>query len=1227
MPTIGSLNATMGMDTAQFDAAIASSRKKLSDLSTFNFGKGLADGFKSVVGGMEEMASKAGGVGSALSAMGGAGLGAAVALGAIVEAFAQTRQALEFGNKIADAAKKIGVSTTTLQEYRFAVHDLGGSYADADTALDEFSKKFTAAQIGFSKKATKPFDALGLDPKSFGTVDEALKATIDKISGLGTAAQQNFAAEKVGLGAILPAIRAGSDAIDELRQKAHDLGFVMSEELIEKAEAANKKFEDLSSVINVQFKSAFVEAAPALLRLTQGVADLVTWLARVADSPGLVAVASIAGAFAKDGPLAGIAEVNRQSQKRIHDSQLPAQVSGKTDVDDPDSMRRQAITARGGALNDLTAPKKARNPQQVQETSDNDIAKAAKEELQARIALTADIANLAVLREAEIEEERAAANKRLEEDAAQGKITAAAAATAEALNNKTADEKKALVRRQAEEAADSENLAQKKEIGGYLDQVASVEASLATNAADRNAIEKKNLADRQRLDTLDLKSRLQKEVDSHLIEQADADQILASQADAQAAARQAQARAAAAALQAEANDRAEAALTLQIDLLTSQSAAARTQGAKDQIDEHILQLEQQLERQKLEEIVASVTATQTEKDIAAARLKQLPTIQANQTAAKLQADFDRSLTDSTSALEGFASAINSGDVGSAMQAFSKAMLQFAGSNGPLAAFAQELGAAGQVYSAGSSLGAALAKAIGGNTKTGSQVGGILGAIPGAIASLFGPGPSNFTASANFNGLTGATFGGDKPDQTTTSAAQQVAAAILQSEQALAAAVGVTLGPVVAGLQIGQRDKSKITLSNGQVVTSAVGDANAAVAAALNAVLSGAHFTDQAEQQLVTSMQAAGKGFDDIVTALGAYQQAQTALGAVADQLLQVTDPQAYDAKQVTDAIQTQLDAAAAAAKAGDITADQLTQVNAQLEKLRGLELDQVTQKYADAAVQAAQSLITSATSATSAAAQALDQAAAAAAAPLNAAISQFQAFADNLTSFAATLTDNGVTTALSYAQASALEASTAARARLGDTTALGTLQDAGTQFLTASKAQSGTLADYLRDQARVRNDALAAAATATRQVSVAQQQLDAINAQVAAAEGTTAAVEDVVTAIANLQAAQTAEAAAKAGVALPSPASGAPSTPPTTVPAFNAGDTSSLSPGSVPVIDTSGIDTSGFGGGISGQLSGILNATQAAAIAAAVQANILKQFNYAGMPGTRQGDTVLTQAA
>lgn len=245
------------------------------------FGKGIGNTLRSD---LEGLAGNAGRVTGALSGLGVAGLAGAAGVGALVLALNEAREAIAFGDAIADASAKVGVSTDTLQEYRFAIHQVGGEAADADAALAKFTQTLGKAQALPTKKTTRPFEALGLDPKQLGEADHALGVVLQRLAELKSETQRQALAKALGLEEFIPLAREGSAKIDELRAAAHRLGYVMDKDLVARAGEANDKLEDLQQIIDVQLKSAFVDMAPLVLNVAGALAAAAREVNKIASA-------------------------------------------------------------------------------------------------------------------------------------------------------------------------------------------------------------------------------------------------------------------------------------------------------------------------------------------------------------------------------------------------------------------------------------------------------------------------------------------------------------------------------------------------------------------------------------------------------------------------------------------------------------------------------------------------------------------------------------------------------------------------------------------------------------------------------------------------------------------------------------------------------------------------------------------------------------------------------
>ncbi|MCR5875175.1 hypothetical protein LRS10_13840 [Phenylobacterium sp. J426] len=224
--------------------------------------------------------------------------------------------------------------------------------------------------------------------------------------------------------------------------------------------------------------------------------------------------------------------------------------------------------------------------------------------------------------------------------------------------------------------------------------------------------------------------------------------------------------------------------------------------------------------------------------------------------------------------------------------------------------------------------------------------GPIGIAAGALyaaAKLFNIGGKPSNAGAGLDLRTGA-LSGNKRTSETEQAAKAAGDAILEAQKTFEAA-GIKLGDTITGLVIGTRDLTQVYTASGRTLTSAVGDAAAATDAAVKAMLDGANFASEAQEKLVRSMLAAGKGFDEIAASLQAYQVAQGLGQSIADEILRLTEPRKYDIQQVERAAEAQRKAVEEAVKAGYLTAEQSLDVLEKLAQLTGLQLAEVEKQY------------------------------------------------------------------------------------------------------------------------------------------------------------------------------------------------------------------------------------------------------------------------------------------
>ncbi|MFL6862608.1 MAG: phage tail tape measure protein, partial [Allosphingosinicella sp.] len=214
---IGQLRILLGLETAAFETG---SKRVRRDLSTTDR---AAERTKKLLG----------------------GLFSGLAVGAMVAA---AQRALEYAGSLGEVAQQLGVTTKTLQEYRYAAGQVGIEHETLDKGLAKLTKSIGLAATG-SEKERKVFKALGIDiHDAAGNVRDAgdiFPQIADALNKIPDPARR--AAVEVALfgksGQKLDTLLAGgSAAINQLRDAAHKLGLVLSDEQIHKADEAADKF-------------------------------------------------------------------------------------------------------------------------------------------------------------------------------------------------------------------------------------------------------------------------------------------------------------------------------------------------------------------------------------------------------------------------------------------------------------------------------------------------------------------------------------------------------------------------------------------------------------------------------------------------------------------------------------------------------------------------------------------------------------------------------------------------------------------------------------------------------------------------------------------------------------------------------------------------------------------------------------------------------------------------
>jgi hypothetical protein len=232
--------------------------------------------------------------GAGVALAGGAGLGLLV------------NRSLEAAANIEDLANRAGVGTDALQELTFAAGQFG---VQEDTLVDGL-KELQVRLDEFAQDGGGPgadtFRRLGISAQDATRLlrqsDRGMQEIINRIRELDSTAARARAFEEIFGDEAGQQIRQITGDLDQLRQRARDLGLVIDRDLIEKSDEARDRFQTLSDVVSKRVTAAVADLAPALDNLFKGIID---------QLPGVISDIEL---FAKR--LGVISEVSERTQLR-----------------------------------------------------------------------------------------------------------------------------------------------------------------------------------------------------------------------------------------------------------------------------------------------------------------------------------------------------------------------------------------------------------------------------------------------------------------------------------------------------------------------------------------------------------------------------------------------------------------------------------------------------------------------------------------------------------------------------------------------------------------------------------------------------------------------------------------------------------------------------------------------------------------------------------------------
>lgn len=250
---IGALRVTLGADTADFERGM--SKAELAGKRAGQRIRQSLDGVKTALTGFA------------------VGVGAAALV-------AVAQRSLEYASSLGEVAQQLGVTTKELQEYRYVASQVGVEQDVMDKSLAKLTRTIGQAATG-GKAQQKVFDALGISVRDVNgqvrTAGDVMPQIADALAKIPDPARR--AAVETQLfgraGQQLDTMLAGgSKAMNELREAAHSLGLVLSDDQIQRADDTADKLAEVKQVLEAKIAGTVADNAQSIVSLASALANL-----------------------------------------------------------------------------------------------------------------------------------------------------------------------------------------------------------------------------------------------------------------------------------------------------------------------------------------------------------------------------------------------------------------------------------------------------------------------------------------------------------------------------------------------------------------------------------------------------------------------------------------------------------------------------------------------------------------------------------------------------------------------------------------------------------------------------------------------------------------------------------------------------------------------------------------------------------------------------------------
>lgn len=254
--------------------------------NTSSFGDKLKDSLKKAASELKSFGSGLASVGKSAASFTLKGLktaavgGAAAFTGLATAAISAANNVAAAGDQIDKESQKLNMSREAYQEWSYVLSQNGADIAQLGSGMEALVDKMKAAEEG-SEEITGMFGELGIsmDALKTATPEEAFEMVVRGLQGMTDETRKAQIAQELlgGSGAeLMPLLNSTAEETEKLKQEAHDLGMVMSDDAVDAAVKYTDSVDKMKRVGTALFQNITSELLPGFTMIADGLVGLAT---------------------------------------------------------------------------------------------------------------------------------------------------------------------------------------------------------------------------------------------------------------------------------------------------------------------------------------------------------------------------------------------------------------------------------------------------------------------------------------------------------------------------------------------------------------------------------------------------------------------------------------------------------------------------------------------------------------------------------------------------------------------------------------------------------------------------------------------------------------------------------------------------------------------------------------------------------------------------------------